>query len=62
MPTPQAAADTLVAALQEQADWEGRARAAKELLNDMLKSRREAADLAATYDIRCSAGISCEMC
>ena len=53
VPTPQAAADTLVAALQEQADWEARARAAKELLGDMLRSRREAADLAAQYDTRC---------
>lgn len=54
MPTPAAAAGTLCAALQEQADWEARARAAKELLGDMLRSRREAADLAATYDTRCA--------
>ncbi len=53
LPTPQQAHDTLVHALQEQASWEQRARSAKELLKELLISRREAADLAAQYDTRC---------
>ncbi|BDA41097.1 probable inactive ubiquitin carboxyl-terminal hydrolase 54 at C-terminar half [Coccomyxa sp. Obi] len=52
LPTPQQAHDTLVHALQEQASWEQRARSAKELLKELLISRREAADLAAQYDTR----------
>lgn len=52
MPTPQQAHETLVQALQEQASWEQRARTAKELLKELLTSRREAADLAAQYDTR----------
>lgn len=42
----------LTAALQEQATWEQRRRSAKELLNEMLASRREAAELARSYDTR----------
>ncbi len=53
LPTPQQAHDTLVHALQEQASWEQRARSAKELLKELLISRREAADLAVQYDTRC---------
>ena len=52
VPTPQQAHETLVQALQEQASWEQRARTAKELLKELLTSRREAADLAAQYDTR----------
>ena len=52
-PSPEAAHDTLCAALQEQASWEQRAHVAKELLHEMLKSRREAADLQQQYDIKC---------
>ena len=44
----------LTAALQEQATWEQRRRSAKELLNEMLASRREAAELAKSYDTRCA--------
>ncbi len=54
VPTPQQAHETLVQALQEQASWEQRARTAKELLKELLTSRREAADLAAQYDTRCA--------
>ena len=41
-------------ALQDQADWERRARGAKELLNDMVRSRRDAAQLSQQYDIKCA--------
>jgi hypothetical protein len=51
-PSPEAAHETLCAALQEQASWEQRAHVAKELLHEMLKSRREAADLQQQYDIK----------
>ena len=51
-PTAQGAYDLLMQALQDQADWERRARAAKELLNDMVRSRRDAAQLAQQYDIK----------
>ncbi len=51
-PSPEAAHDTLCAALQEQASWEQRAHVAKELLHEMLKSRREATDLQQQYDIK----------
>jgi len=53
VPSPQAAHETLVNALQEQASWEQRARTAKELLKELLTSRRDAQDLAAQYDTRC---------
>ena len=51
-PTAQGAYDLLIQALQDQADWERRARAAKELLNDMVRSRRDAAQLAQQYDVK----------
>ena len=51
-PAAGQAHDALVSALQDQANWEARAKAAKDLLNEMLQSRREAADLARHYDIR----------
>lgn len=53
-PSTTQAHDTLTAALQEQANWEQRRRSAKELLNEMLASRREAAELAKSYDTRCA--------
>jgi len=46
--------DVLTAALQDQATWEQRRRSAKELLNEMLASRREAAELAKSFDTRCA--------
>ena len=52
VPTSAQAYETLVQALQEQANWEQRARTAKELLDEMISSRREAAELAQQYDIR----------
>lgn len=52
VPSPQQAHETLVQALQEQASQEERAKAAKQLLKEMLVSRREAADLATQYDTR----------
>ena len=42
----------LVAALQDMAQREAKARAATDVLNGMLQSRKEAAELAAVYDIR----------
>ena len=51
-PTVDQAHEQLVGALQDMQSWETRAKTAKELLNDMLKSRREAAELATKYDIR----------
>lgn len=55
-PTVHQAHDQLLTALQDMLSWEARAKTAKELLNDMLKSRREAAELATQYDIRPDAG------
>ena len=52
-PTAQQAHDLLVSALQDQLGWEQRAKAAKELLNQMVKSRRDAVILGQSYDIRC---------
>ena len=51
-PTVDQAHEQLIGALQDMQSWEARARTAKDLLNDMLKSRREAAELATHYDIR----------
>ena len=51
-PTVDQAYEQLLGALQDMAQWEARARTAKDLLNDMLKSRREAAELATKFDIR----------
>lgn len=51
-PTVDQAHEQLVGALQDMQSWEARAKTAKELLNDMLKSRREAAELATKFDIR----------
>ena len=51
-PTVDQAYEQLVGALSDMAQWEGRARTAKDLLNDMMQSRREAAELATRYDIR----------
>lgn len=60
-PSAQQAHDLLVSALQDQAGWESRAQSAKELLNHMMKSRRDAALLGQTYDIKC-ASICCAAC
>lgn len=51
-PTATQAHDQLVQALREQSSWEKRAKDAKELLKQMLKSRKDAAELAQHYDIR----------
>lgn len=51
-PTVDQAHEQLVDALQDMASWETRAKTAKDLLNDMLKSRREATELGTKYDIR----------
>ncbi|KAL3153768.1 hypothetical protein ABBQ32_013356 [Trebouxia sp. C0010 RCD-2024] len=51
-PTVDQAHEQLIGALQDMQSWEARAKTAKELLNDMLKSRREAAELATKFDIR----------
>lgn len=52
-PSVQGAHDLLLQALQDQCDWERRARQSKELLNEMVGSRREAAQLSQQYDIKC---------
>ena len=51
-PTVDQAYEQLVGALQDMAQWEARARTAKELLTDMMQSRKEATELATKYDIR----------
>ena len=51
-PTVDQAHEQLVGALQDMLSWESRAKTAKELLKDMMTSRREAAELATKYDIR----------
>ena len=51
-PTVDQAHEQLIGALQDMQSWEARAKTAKELLNDMLKSRKEAAELATKFDIR----------
>lgn len=51
-PTVDQAHEQLVRALQNTQFCEKRAKTAKELLNEMLKSRLEAAELATQYDIR----------
>lgn len=51
-PTVDQAHEQLIGALQDMQQWEIRAKQGKDLLNDMLKSRREAAELAIIYDIR----------
>ena len=48
-------------ALREQQNWEKRAKDAKELLNRMLKSRKENAELAQQHDIKCGPH-SCAIC
>ncbi len=52
LPTALAAHEQLTHALTEQGTWENRAKQARELLNEMLKSRKETAELAKRYDIR----------
>lgn len=42
----------LVGALQDMQSWEAQAKRVKELLQVMLKSRLEAAELATQYNIR----------
>ena len=51
-PTVDQAHEQLIGALQDMQQWETRAKQGKDLLNDMLKSRREAAELATKFDIR----------
>lgn len=52
-PNAMQAYDQLVQALRDQQNWENRAKAAKDLLNEMLASRKEAASLRDKgYDIR----------
>ena len=54
-PTAQAAFDALLRCLEDQATWEGRAKASKELLNQMLQSRKEADELRQKYNLAPSA-------
>ena len=61
-PTATQAHDQLVQALREQQNWEKRAKDAKELLNRMLKSRKETADLAQQHDIKCGPPHFCAIC
>jgi hypothetical protein len=51
-PTAQAAFDALMRCLEEQHTWEQRAKASKELLNQMLQSRKEADDLSKQYNLQ----------
>ncbi|WIA33521.1 hypothetical protein OEZ86_006646 [Tetradesmus obliquus] len=51
-PTTQAAYDNLLRCLEDQAAWEGRAKEAKDLMNAMLTSRKEADQLAKQHGIR----------
>lgn len=51
-PTAQQAYENLILALQDQATWEQRAKNAKALLNDILRSRKEADELSKKYDIK----------
>jgi hypothetical protein len=50
-PSAGAAFETLRMSLHEQAQWEARAQKAKELMKEMVHSRREAAELARTHGI-----------
>ena len=50
--TVEQAYEQLVAALQDMAQQEAKARAATDVLHDMLQSRRRIAELAAEDDIR----------
>jgi hypothetical protein len=52
MPTAQIAFNDLIRALEDQAQWEARAAQAKALLNEMLKSRKDADELGKLYDLR----------
>ena len=52
MPTAQTAFSDLLRVLEDQAQWELRAAQAKALLNEMLKSRKEADELGKLYDLR----------
>lgn len=51
-PTAQAAFDALMRCLEDQHNWEQRAKASKELLNQMLQSRKEADELSKQYNIQ----------
>lgn len=50
-PTAQAAFDALLRCLEDQHTWEQRAKASKELLNQMLHSRKEADELRQQYNL-----------
>lgn len=51
-PSPELAVDALVGALNEQTMWEARAKESRELLAQMLASRKEMAELAEKHDMR----------
>lgn len=51
-PTAQAAFDALMRCLEEQHTWEQRSKASKDLLNQMLQSRKEADDLSKQYNLQ----------
>lgn len=51
-PTAQGAYEALMRCLEDQATWEAKAKASKDLLNQMLKSRKEADELSKQWDIR----------
>lgn len=57
-PTAQGAFDALLHCLEEQHNWEQRAKASKELLNQMLRSRKEADELNKAYNLQSTAGSS----
>jgi len=57
-PTAQGAFDALLHCLEEQHNWEQRAKASKELLNQMLRSRKEADELNKAYNLQSAAGSS----
>ncbi|KAG7673994.1 hypothetical protein Ndes2526B_g02526 [Nannochloris sp. 'desiccata'] len=52
--SPEEAVEALVNALEEQALWEQHARSSRELLSQMLASRKEATEMGEKYDLRTS--------
>ena len=61
MPSFEVAYQSLMSALKDMALWDAIARQAKELMRDMLESRKSIAEVAATYDVRyaLSAQVNC---
>lgn len=52
IPQVEPAHEQLVTNLRDLASWDARARTARELLAEMVQSRKEAAELAAQHNIR----------